>query len=228
MTRVGIVGGTFDPIHVGHIAMAEAGAKCGRLERVLLVPANVPPHRPPAVAPAVDRLEMCRLAAAGRPWLEVSDIEVRRPGASYTVDTLRALARERPADELYLVLGWDAARDIRGWRSPDDVLRLARVVIVTRPGHPPPSRGDVAAAGIDPAQAVICDVQTPDVESTDVRRLIEKGDSLEGVLDHSVESYVRQRDLYGARRSRDRQGLLPAKGRFGDGPTTGHNPDPRA
>ena len=211
MTRVGIVGGTFDPIHVGHIAMAEAGAHCGGLERVLLVPANVPPHRPPAVAPAADRLEMCRLAAAGRLWLEVSDIEVRRPGASYTVDTLRALADERPGDDLYLVLGWDAARDIRGWRSPDDVLRLARLVIVTRPRHAPPSPADVAAAGIDPARAVICDVQTPDVESTDVRRLIESGESLDGVLDRSVESYVRRRDLYGARPSRDAEGPLPAK-----------------
>ncbi len=191
--------------------MAEAGAHCAGLQRVLLMPANVPPHRPPAVAPAADRLEMCRLAAAGRPWLEVSDIEVRRPGASYTVDTLRALADERPGDDLYLVLGWDAARDIREWRSPDDVLRLARLVIVTRPRHAPPSPADVAAAGIDPAQAVICDVQTPDVESTDVRRLIESGESLDGVLDWSVESYVRRRGLYGGRPSRDAEGPLPAK-----------------
>jgi nicotinate-nucleotide adenylyltransferase len=198
VTRVGFVGGTFDPIHVGHIAMAEAAAECAGLDRVLLVPSNLPPHRPPAAAPAADRLAMCRLAAAGHPRLEVSDIELRRPGASYTVDTLRALSEERPGDELYLVLGWDAVRAIREWRSPDDVLRLARLVIVTRPRYAPPSNADLTAAGLDPARAVVCDDRTPDVESTDVRRLIEEGGRLEGVLDPSVEAYLRQRGLYRA------------------------------
>ena len=189
--RVGIVGGTFDPIHLGHTAMAEAGAECAQLDRVLLIPADVPPHRAPAVAPAADRLEMCRL--------EVSDVELRRGGPSYTVDTLRELRRQRPCDELYLLLGWDAAREIRAWRAPDDVMRLARLVIVTRPGYPAPTVDDVAAAGIHPARAVLCDAHTPDVESSDVRRLIEEGASLRGLVDPAVESYLRRRGLYAAR-----------------------------
>ena len=192
----GIVGGTFDPVHVGHIAMAEAGADCADLDRVLLVPSNVPPHRSAAVAPAADRLEMSRLAAAGHRRLEVSDIELRRPGPSYTVDTLRQLKTERPDDELRLVLGWDAARDIGAWRSPDELMRLAGLVIVTRPGYSRPSPADLAAAGIDAARVVICDAQTPDVDSTDVRRLIEEGGSLEGFLDPAVELHIRRRGLY--------------------------------
>jgi len=192
------MGGTFDPVHLGHVAMAEAAADCAGLDRVLIVPAGVPPHRGPAAAPPADRLEMVRLAAAAHPRLEVSDVELRRAGPSYTVDTLRALAAERPGDELHLLLGWDAARDLRAWRSPDEVLRLARLVVVTRPGYPPPRPEDLAAAGIDSGRAVLCDVRTPDVESTDVRRLLERGGSLAGLLDPAVESYLRRRRLYAA------------------------------
>lgn len=190
------MGGTFDPVHLGHVAMAEAAARCAGLDRVLLIPASQPPHRSAATAPAADRLEMCRLAAAGHPALDVSDIELRRPGPSYTVDTLRALAAERPEDELYLVLGWDAARELGAWRSPGAVISLARLVVVTRPGYARPGRADLAAAGIDPDRALLCDTRTPDVESTDIRRLAETGGSLAGLVDPAVEAYLRRHRLY--------------------------------
>jgi nicotinate-nucleotide adenylyltransferase len=193
---LGVMGGTFDPVHLGHIAMAEAAAGCAGLERVLLVPAGVPPHRGAATAAPADRLEMLRLAAAGHPRLEVSDVELRRPGPSYTVDTLRSLAVELPEAALHLLLGWDAAREIHAWRSPHEVMRLARLVVVSRPGYPTPTAADLAAAGIDQARTVLCDVLTPDVESTDVRRLVERGDSLAGLVDPAVESYLRRRGLY--------------------------------
>jgi nicotinate-nucleotide adenylyltransferase len=192
------VGGTFDPVHLGHVAMAEAAAACAGLDRVLVVPARVPPHRSAATAPAADRLEMCRLAVAGHPRLEVSDVELRRDGPSYTVDTLRALADERPRDELHLVLGWDAARDLRSWHRPHEVLRLARLVVVSRPGYPPPGQEELAAAGLDPERTIRCDRPTPDVDSTDVRQRIERGGSLAGLLDPQVESYLRRRRLYAA------------------------------
>ena len=196
--KLGIMGGTFDPIHLGHVAMAEAGAECAGLDLVLLVPASVPPHRAAATAPAGDRLAMVRLAAAGHPRLEVSDIELRRSGPSYTVDTLRALARERPGSELHLLLGWDAAREIGAWHAPDEVLRLARPVVVSRPGYPVPTERDLAAAGIEPAWAVLCDVRTPDVEATDVRRLVERGSSLAGLVAPTVEAYLKRHRLYAA------------------------------
>jgi nicotinate-nucleotide adenylyltransferase len=196
--KLGVMGGTFDPIHLGHVAMAEAAADCAGLDRVLLIPASVPPHRAAATAPARDRLAMVRLAAAGHPRLEVSDIELRRAGPSYTIDTLRALARERPRAELHLLLGWDAARDIRAWHAPDEVLRLARPVVVSRPGYPVPTDRDLASAGIEPTWAILCDVPTPDVESTDVRRLLLDGGSLDGLVDPMVEAYLRDRGLYAA------------------------------
>jgi nicotinate-nucleotide adenylyltransferase len=192
------MGGTFDPVHLGHVAMAEAAADCAGLERVLLIPAAVPPHRAAATATAADRLEMCRIAAAGHPRLEVSDLELRRQGPSYTVDTLRALAAERPDADLHLLLGWDAARDLRSWRSPDEVMRLARLVVVSRPGYPTPTAADLAEAGIDQARTVLCNVPTPDVEATEVRRQVERGDSLAGLVDPAVESYLRRRGLYAA------------------------------
>lgn len=194
--RIGIVGGTFDPIHMGHVAMAEAARECAQLDRVLLVPADVPPHRAAATAPAADRLEMSRLAVSSHPHLEVSDIELRRGGPSYTVDTVRELKWLWPDDELFLVLGWDAARDIHAWRDPEEVLSLARPVIVTRPGYPTPTVADLESAGLDPERAIICHAHTPDVDSTDVRRLIEQGLSLSGLVDPQVEAYLRRRGLY--------------------------------
>lgn len=197
--------------------MAEAAAACAGLDRVLIVPAGVPPHRHPAVAAGADRLQMCRFAVDGRPRLEVSDLELRRPGPSYTVDTLRILARERPGDELYLVLGWDAARQIRSWREPDEVLRLARLVVVSRPGYAPPEPADLVAAGIDPARAVLCTVATPDVVATEVRRLAARGESLAGLVEPAVEAYLRRRGLYAgaAPPMEGPQPPMPGRGGFG-------------
>ena len=195
---MGIVGGTFDPVHLGHIGMAEAARACAGLDLVLLLPASSPPHRAPPQAPAPDRLVMCRLATDHLPWLEVSDLELRRRGASYTVDTLRQLRDGRPADELYLVLGWDAARELGHWREPGEIQRLAGLVVVTRPGLPVPAEGDLKAAGIQPGHARVCDVPTPSVVGTEVRRLIATGAPLDGVLDPAVAAYIRSRGLYRA------------------------------
>jgi nicotinate-nucleotide adenylyltransferase len=196
--RIGLVGGTFDPIHTGHVAVAEGARDCAGLDRVLLIPARVPPHRPPPVAAPGDRLAMCRLAVEGRPGLEVSDLELRRPGPSYTVDTLRELASEEPDAELYLVLGWDAAEAITMWYEPEEVLRLARLLVVPRLGWPVPTEGDLRRAGLDPARTVLCDLDTPEHVATEIRRHLADGGSLGGALDPAVEKYVRERGLYAA------------------------------
>jgi nicotinate-nucleotide adenylyltransferase len=194
--RVGVVGGTFDPIHVGHLAMAEAAADCADLDEVLLLPASIPPHRPAAHAGAEDRLEMSRLAVRSHPRIHVSDLELRRSGPSYTVDTLETLSRERPHDQLFLVLGWDAARDLGSWREPERVLDLARLVVVSRPGWPRPLPADLVAAGLDPERTVLCDADTPDVGASEIRRLVDSGTRLNGLLDPSVEDYIRRHGLY--------------------------------
>ena len=193
-----MVGGTFDPIHLGHVAMAEAAAECAGLDQVLLLPAAVPPHKPGAVAPAADRLEMSRLAVRDHRRLAVSDLELRRPGPSYTVATLEELARERPEDELYLVLGWDAARQLASWRDPERVQQLARLVVVSRPGWRPPQPEDLRAAGIDPSRAILCDAPTPDIVATQIRQRVESGSGLDGLVDPRVEAYIRRHQLYAA------------------------------
>lgn len=194
--RVGVVGGTFDPIHLGHIALAEGARDCAKLDRVLLIPAADPPHRGGPVASAQDRLEMVRMAVRGHRGLEVSDIEMRRKGPSYTADTLAAITSEMPGAELYMVLGWDAAAELRSWRRPDVVLNLARLVVVPRPGLPAPSEADLRAAGIDPARTVRCQVTTPRVEATEIRERARVGRSLQGLVDPAVEDYLVTRGLY--------------------------------
>jgi nicotinate-nucleotide adenylyltransferase len=194
--KVGVLGGTFDPIHLGHIAVAEVAHDCAGLDRILLVPAGRPPHRPPTYAPPEHRLEMSRLAAARRPGLEVSALEVDRPGPSYTVDTLRELRARQPGDDFRLVLGWDAARDIQAWHEPEAILELAPLVIVARPGLAFPTGQQLQEAGLDPARVELCPQATPDIEATEIRRRAAARESLAGLVDPSVEAYILAHQLY--------------------------------
>ncbi len=193
--KVGVLGGTFDPIHLGHLAAARAAMDCAQLDRVLLVPAGTPPHRGQAVASAEQRLEMSRLAIDEEKGFEVSDVEIRRPGRSYTADTLRELSRERPHDQLFLVLGWDAARLFSTWHEPQAVRRLATVVVVSRPGSPLPDAAALAAAGLDPAKTVLCVQPTPDISGSTLRRAIANGEAVRD-LPAAVERYIAKNRLY--------------------------------
>jgi nicotinate-nucleotide adenylyltransferase len=193
--KTGLLGGTFDPIHNGHLAAAEAALRCAQLDRVLLVPAAVPPHRPPALAPAADRLELCRLAVQGKQALDVWDVEINRPGPSYTVDTLAEFRKAFPPDdEPYLILGWDAARDLRSWHDWRRLLDLARLIVLGRPGLPLPTPEELAAITAD--GATLCTEPTPDVEATEIRRRAAAGESLAGMVPPQVESYIREHRLY--------------------------------
>lgn len=199
--RVGILGGTFDPIHLGHLAVAEAALTCASLDLVLLMPASQPPHKGGAQAPAEDRLAMCRLAAAGRPGLEVSELELARTGPSYTVETLSAFAQQNRDAEPFLILGWDAAREIRSWKEPDRVLELASVVLFSRPTLPTPLDAEIVAAGFALDRITVCSDLTPDIRATDIRRLAAEGSSLRGLVPPEVEQYIREHHLYGAPKS---------------------------
>jgi nicotinate-nucleotide adenylyltransferase len=169
---------------------------CAHLDRVLFVPSALPPHRAAASAPAEDRLAMARLAVKGEVDFDVSDVEVNRGGKSYTVDTLTELHRTHPGDELFLILGWDAARLFRSWREPDQVSKLASVVIVARPGTDAPQASALAATGIPPGRVIKCMVPTPDVSSSDLRRGLDAGEPLGGKLAPAVERYIASRGLY--------------------------------
>ena len=194
--RLGILGGTFDPIHVGHLAVAKGAVECAHLDRVLFVPSAQPPHRGPAVAPAEDRLAMTKLAVQGEPRFEVSDVEVQRGGRSYTADTLNELHGAHPDDELFLILGWDAARLFRTWHEPERVTALASMVIVDRPGLGQPKDSEFAGLGLDPARVVKCHVPTPNVSGSALRRAIAIGQPVTGQLPPAVERYVADHDLY--------------------------------
>lgn len=184
--RIGVLGGTFDPIHLGHLAAARAAVDCARLDRVLFIPAGVPPHRPATVADAAQRMEMTRLAIDGEKAFEVSDVEVRRTGRSYTVDTLRELRRMYPDDDLFLILGWDAAKLFSTWREPDQVRKLASLVIVTRPGAGAPSS----------TSDIVCERPTPDISASALRRALARGHAVTQMLPEAVAAYIARNGLY--------------------------------
>ena len=196
MARIGLLGGTFDPIHLGHLSAAAAAVECARLDEVLLIPAGRPPHKRGARASAAHRLAMCRLAAGTVDGLRVWEWEAQRPGPSYTVDTLQAFREQRPGDQPFLILGWDAARDLASWRHPERVQALAGLVVVGRPGLDSPTPKALAAAGIAPAGVILCLASTPDVAATRIRRLAARGEPLEGLVPPPVAGYIRDHDLY--------------------------------
>jgi nicotinate-nucleotide adenylyltransferase len=194
--KLGILGGTFDPIHVGHLAVAEAATECAHLDRVLFVPSALPPHRGAALAPAEDRLAMTRLAIQDEASFELSDVEVSRGGTSYTADTLAELHRAFPNDELFLILGWDAARLFRTWHEPERVSELASVVIVDRPGLGRASPEEFAGLGLDPARVIRCHFPTPDVSGSALRRAIAGRQPVTGQVPPAVERYIADHHLY--------------------------------
>src|SRR5207249_9220470 len=159
--KLGVLGGTFDPIHLGHLAAAEAAVECADLDQVVFVPTGTPPHRPRAMASGEQRLEMCRLATAGDPRFTVSNIELERTGPSYTLDTLLALRGANPHAEMFLVLGWDAASQLRSWYRPDEGLGFAPVTLFRRPGGAAPTTDEVKTQGLDPAGVFLCPRRPP-------------------------------------------------------------------
>ena len=189
--RIGILGGTFDPIHVGHVAAARVAMECAGLDRVLFIPSATPPHRGPAEADATQRLEMTRLAIGDEQRFEVSDVEARRGGKSFTSDTVRELNVAHPGDELFLILGWDAAKLLETWRDPDEVRRLARIVIVTRPGSGRPAA----------TTEIVCERPTPDIAASRLRRALERGERVARYVPQPVAEYIAARGLYRDNRS---------------------------
>jgi nicotinate-nucleotide adenylyltransferase len=187
--RLGLLGGSFDPIHLGHLRAAENAREALQLDRVLLVPAARPPHKPDTQAPGWDRFAMACLATAGHPAFLVSDLELRREPPSYTVDTLERLAAERPADELWLIVGSDTLADVGGWRSSARVFELARVAVVTRPGVAPGPAPAGARVDLAPGPAL-------EVSSSQVRDLLRAGRSTRYLIPDTVADYVLKRGLY--------------------------------
>lgn len=196
MSKIGLLGGTFDPFHFGHLAAADAAIDCAELDRVIFIPAAQPPHRPPAVASPHQRIEMCRLGIDGEPRFEVSDIELKREGPSYTVDTLAQWRKQEPDDELFLILGWDAAQLFSTWREPEKVRELATIVVVARPGGTAPREEDLKGVGLDKAKVVLCLTTTPDVSASEIRKAVAAGEPITGKVPKAVERFIAEHRLY--------------------------------
>jgi nicotinate-nucleotide adenylyltransferase len=194
--RIGLLGGTFDPVHAGHLAAAEAAIRCAGLDTVIFVPAAKPPHRRPPVAAAQQRLEMCALATAGDARFSVSDLELKRRGPSYTVDTLIEVRRLHPDDLLFLILGWDAASLFPAWRRPDEVRALASIVVVGRPGSGAPREANLKEVGLGGEGVALCLEPTPDVSASKIRRAVAAGESIAGEVPAAVELYIASNRLY--------------------------------
>jgi nicotinate-nucleotide adenylyltransferase len=196
---VGFLGGTFDPIHFGHLAVAEEAREALGLERVLFVPAGVPPHKPGRVisAPA-HRLAMVELAIADNPAFEVSRLEVERTGNSYTVDTVAALLSgpDAPAEVTVLVSA-ELFGSFTTWREPERILRLARVAVVPRPGHRSPGRAYVAEhfPGFEDRVAFL-DGPHIGISATEVRRRAAAGRSIRYYVPPAVAAYIGEHALY--------------------------------
>lgn len=194
--RVGLLGGTFDPIHLGHLAAAqEAQCRLG-LAAVIFMPAGRPPHKPLAeVSPAEDRWQMVTLAIADNPGFTASRLEIERPGPSYTVETLRRLRQEYPGREWYFITGADALLELESWREPAAVVELCRLVAVTRPGYDRErlQRFLSVKYGTEPLL-----VPTPGVavSSTELRQRVREGLPLRYLTPDSVLSYINKRQLY--------------------------------
>ena len=211
MARTAVFGGSFNPIHVGHLLMADEMLERLRLDRVVFVPAAAPPHKPAAMlAPAEHRYEMVRLAVAGHAGFEVSDIELRRRGPSFTVDTLEAMAR--PGDELFLLIGSETFLDLLSWRHPRRIVELARLVAVPRTGSAfdPESAAaqkvlrEIGAErfvggddSIGPATVLVVHAASLPISSSDLRARARQGRSLAYRVPEVVAAYIGRHRLYG-------------------------------
>ena len=187
--RIGVYGGTFDPPHVGHLIVASDAFEALELDRLIFVPAAEPPHkRGRVVATAEQRLEMLRSAVEGDPRFEVDDLELRREGASYTVDTLREMRDRYRGAELFFVIGVDQMNELQSWREPREVARLACLSVVAREGEAP--QPDT------PFRYRLVPVTRIDLSATDIRRRVREGLSVRYLVPEAVGGMIERFGLY--------------------------------
>ncbi|MDR2849217.1 MAG: nicotinate-nucleotide adenylyltransferase [Verrucomicrobiota bacterium] len=200
MERIGILGGSFNPIHIGHLFAGRAAAEAFGLDRVLLLPCSVSPFKVGAagLASGADRLEMVRLSVAGDPLFEPCGLEVERGGVSYAVDTVRALRARRPDARLSFIIGGDALRELGHWREIGGMLELCDVVTVQRPGAEPVGAAELPfpAPVRERLLASVVRGRLCDVSSTEIRRRVAEGRSIRHLVPPAVEAYIRERGLY--------------------------------
>jgi nicotinate-nucleotide adenylyltransferase len=196
---VGILGGTFNPPHIGHLICAQEALVQLGLDTVVWVPSGVPPHREVEDDPGAQaRFEMCELTVGGDERFSLSRVELEREGPSYTADTLRAMREASPDDELFLILGGDQAASLRSWHEPEEVLSLATIAVAERSGFPRPAIG-VRLSGLAGAERLVFfEMPRVDVSSSLVRRRAREGKPVRYLVADKVADYIGAQSLYRA------------------------------
>jgi nicotinate-nucleotide adenylyltransferase len=199
VVKAGVLGGTFDPVHNGHIAMARESRDRLGLDYVVFVPAGNPWLKSTApVTPGEQRLEMVKLAVGPYPYFKVSRIEIDRLGPSYTVDTIKELKSDSDGKtEIFFILGWDSLNQIPRWHKASVLVKLCRLVAIPRPGSNPPDLTALEKEIPGISQSVIL-LDTPqiDISATDIRERAARSLSLAGLVPEAVEKYIREKGLY--------------------------------
>jgi nicotinate-nucleotide adenylyltransferase len=197
--KTGILGGTFDPIHNGHLAIAEEARAYLNLTEVIFLPAGQPwmkSDRP--ILAAVHRVEMIRLALQSKPYFKISTIEVEHQGPSYSVDTIAKLkAQSAEASDLYFIIGWDSLTGIPHWKDPSKLIQLCFLVAVPRPGYDRPDIKKLEAeiTGIS-KKTIFMDKPRVDISATDIRNKVAQGLSISGLVPEKVAEYIKENGLY--------------------------------
>jgi nicotinate-nucleotide adenylyltransferase len=194
--RLGLFGGTFDPIHLGHLILAEQCRECCLLDRVWFVVAGEPPHKRRERTAVGHRLEMARIAVAGHPAFVVSEIEATRPGPHYSVETLELVHLEHPDDELFFLIGGDSLNDLPNWRDPVRIAQLATIVVVNRAGIVRIDPKQSPSFGPGSCEIVPVTIPSIGIASTDLRRRMSEGKSIRYMVPRGVEAYIEAQALY--------------------------------
>lgn len=199
--RIGLFGGSFDPVHRGHLLLAECCWRQAKLDRVDFMPTARQPLKPRGPAASeTDRVEMLRLAIAGRPQLEISLVEIERGGVSYTVDTLRRLVQEEPAAEYFFLMGADSLAELPAWREPTEICRLATPLVVRRAGAEAPDFAALArlvtAEQLAAIRALEVEMPATPISSSEIRRLIVEGGEWRSLVPPGVAEYIEAHGIY--------------------------------
>ena len=212
--RIGLFGGTFDPIHWGHLRSAEEVSEAFGLDRLYFIPASVPPHkRGQTATPARDRLQMVRLGAVGNPRFSVSTVEIARPGVSFSIDTVREFAaKKRRGDSLFFIIGLDAFREIGSWKDFAGIFPLCNFIVTSRPGSR--ERDPLGGTGVAVKRLFCYDFKQKNyrhwsgtriffieltdiaISASEVRELVRRGKSIRYLVPPTVEKYIKRRGLY--------------------------------
>lgn len=186
--KIGILGGTFNPIQIGHLIVAEEARERLSLDKIIFVPTFLPPHKDKSdIAPASARLCMVKLAIEGNKYFSASSIEIIRDGRSFTIDTLKEFKKKYPQDELYFIIGSDLLKYLEEWKDLDEIIKLVKFIVVTRPGYPLEKI---------PAYIKTMEIRAVDVSAFEIRQRIKEDKSFRYLVPEAVYKYIIRKKLY--------------------------------